>query len=86
MQLRSHSVMWSGWIDFWCRYIEERLEQSGSAHRSRHLHFQACLLRKAGTAAIFARGSFERCHKVESDSEKGKFSKDYVLIPICESD
>lgn len=71
-------------IDFWCRYIEERLEQSGCAHRSRLHIFSSFFFAKLVQEGITQEDRLADAIKWSQTQKVDIFAKDYVFIPICE--
>jgi sentrin-specific protease 7 len=71
-------------IDFWCRFIEERMARYGLAHRSRLHIFSSFFFAKLVQQGISQDDRLADALKWTQTQKVDIFSKDYVFIPICE--
>jgi len=71
-------------IDFWCRFIAERLKQKDRPHRSRLHIFSSFFFAKLVQQGLSQQDRLADALKWTQTQKVDIFSKDFVFIPICE--
>lgn len=71
-------------IDFWCRFIAERLKERARPHRSRLHIFSSFFFAKLAQQGLSQDDRLADALKWTQTQRVDIFSKDFVFIPICE--